>query len=185
MFVVPRFPRVLDGFISLLRRPAGFLSGTTRFDGIWRAKRDIGTPSVCLPPGNLVREFLVRKHNPLVMFLFKAVVEGFGVRRAPHPKLFYELVPLLVCSQKKKGATFLRRNKIGDILRQPKSSRFRKTCNSLVQTLLACRTARCVKARRSPFWFVDLLRFRGRFCGPLILRHTEITQKRAGRKRTG
>src|SRR5947199_62030 len=85
--------------------------------------------------------------------------------------MFYELVPFFICRQMKKSATFVRRNNVDSILRQPKSRNLGKTCNGLALALSALCKVRLAEARSSLTCCAHFL-----FCcehthGPPILGH--------------
>ncbi len=105
------------------------------------------------------------------MFSFETVIYRRWVRCASRPKLFYELVPFFICRQMKKSATFLRRNNIDSILRQPKSRNLGKTCNGLILTLSALCAVRRIEARSSLDCCADSLFSCEHTNGLPILRH--------------
>src|ERR1700677_1774540 len=80
------------------------------------------------------------------MFPFETIVQRRRIRGASGPKLFYKLIPFLICSQVEKRGTFFRRNNERNIFGQPKSSNLLKTRNSFSLPLLAHCAVRCVKA---------------------------------------
>jgi len=80
------------------------------------------------------------------MCLFEAVVQQCWVWGASGPELFYELTSLFVCCQLEKGATFLGRDKVDNILRQPKSSEPGEIRKLLIFELLAARPINCLEA---------------------------------------
>src|SRR5438132_183264 len=107
-------------------RAAAFFDGTVncpaggmRLDFIRLPVNDVDAPAVGLPTRNTRREPLVRIGNTRVMFFFEFVVYRVGRRIPAKPKLFDELLTLLIRLERFECGALLVRDDVGDVLVEP------------------------------------------------------------------